>query len=107
MRVVSYGVRCSFQRTGRWGGTIVSSAINQLQLLTFSPAIARRSFAAVAAAAVAETARHIRRSLLPLVFLPEQSATPSSLCRTVGRSGRGHRRARGRRANAPVLREAP
>src|SRR5262249_61370234 len=92
MRVVSYGVRCSFQRTGRWGGTIVSSAINQLQLLTFSPAIVRRSFAAVAAAAEAETGRHIRRSLLPLVFLAGQSATPSSFSTTVGRSGRRPRR---------------
>src|SRR5215467_2103329 len=73
----------------------------RLLLVTFSPAPVRQPFAA----AVAETARHIRRSLLPLIFPPEQSATLRSLCRIVDRSGQGHRQTGGPNANRSISHE--
>src|ERR1700757_3597784 len=90
----------------RRGGTIVSSAINKLQRLTFSPAAVRCPLAASPAvadfAAVAETARDIRRSLLPLIFPPEQSATRRSLCRNADRLEQGHHRTSARDANRSI-----
>src|ERR1700757_355942 len=84
----------------RRGGKIVSSAINKLQRLTFSPAAVRCPFAA--SPAVAETARDIRRSLLPLIFPPEQSATRRSLCRNADRLEQGHHRTSARDANRSI-----
>src|SRR6266576_5814353 len=65
----------------------------------FSPAVVRHPFAAAA-----ETATDIRRSLLPLIFPPEQSATRSSSRRNVDQSGRGHRRTGGQDANRSIFR---
>src|SRR2546427_13138046 len=95
MSAVSYGVRCSFQRTRkdnkRRKGTIVSSAINRPQLSTFSSAVARHRFSAVTeVAAVAETARDIHHSLPPVIFPLERSATQRSSRRNVHPSGRDH-----------------
>src|SRR6267154_5375109 len=78
---------------------IVSSAINKPRLLTFSPAVVRHPFAAVA-----ETATDIRRSPLLLIFPLEQSATRSNSHRNVDRSGRGHRRTGGQDANRSIFR---
>src|SRR6266508_2278695 len=104
MTDASYGVCCSFQRTPtgnkRRGRKIVSSEINKPRLLTFSPAVVRHPFAAVA-----ETARDIRRSLLPLIFPPEQSATQPSSRRNVDRSALGHRQTDGRGANRSISHE--
>src|SRR4030095_2348160 len=110
MMDVSYGVRCSFQRTpidnNRRGGTIVWAAIKRLQLLTSSPAVVRHSFAAAAVVVVvAETARDIRRSLLPSTSPLEQNATRRSLRRNVDRSARGHRRTDDRGANRLIYHE--
>src|SRR5437762_13126608 len=104
MRDVSYGVRCSFQRapTGSKcrGPRIVSSAINKPRLLTFSPAVVRHPFAAVA-----ETGTHIRRSPLLLIFPPEQSATRWSSRRNVDQSERVHHRTGGRDVNRSISHE--
>src|SRR4029077_4353035 len=110
MSVVSYGVRCSFQRTPKdnkqRGGTIVSSAINKPQLATFSPAVARHWFSAVTQiAVVAETARDIRRSLPPSIFPLEQSATQPSSRKNVDQSARGHHQTGGRDANRSISHE--
>src|SRR4051794_2384450 len=59
----------------------------------------------VAAAAVAETARDIRRNLLPLASPPEQSATRPSSHRNVDQSAQDHRRTGGRDANRSIFRE--
>src|ERR1043166_6414765 len=78
----------------------------QAGLLTFSPAVVRHQFAAVTEfAAAAETAKGIRRSLLPLIFPPEQSATRRSSRRSVDRSVRDHRRRRGRDGNRSIFHE--
>src|SRR4030095_5282708 len=100
---VSYDVRCSFQRTPtddkRRGRRIVSSAVNKSRLLTFSPAVVRHPFVAVA-----YTETDTRRSLLPLIFPPGQSATRPSSRRNVDRSARARRQTGGRDANRSIFR---
>src|SRR5439155_26714820 len=56
-----------------------------------------------AAAAAVETATDIRRSLLPSILPPEQSATRPSSRRNVDRPAPGHRRIGGRDANRLIL----
>src|SRR5215469_5295502 len=109
MRDVSYGVRCSFQRTPkhnkRQEGTIVSSDKPAVATY-FLPVVVRRPFAAVTEfAAVAEIARDIRRSLLPSIFPPEQTATRRSSHRSVDRSGQVRRRRGDRDANRSISHE--
>src|SRR6188768_4581799 len=71
----------------------------QPRLVTFWPADVRHRFAAVA-----ETARDIRRSLLPLIFPPEQSATRRSSRRNVDQLAPAHHRIGGRDANRSIFR---
>src|SRR6266480_2324664 len=65
----------------------------------FSPAVVRHPFVAVA-----ETAADIRRSLLPLIFPPGQSATRPSSRRNVDRSAPARRQTGGRDANRSISR---